>query len=639
MKEVCPIELQPKPMWVVMIQLPDQQPYKDQDNVPEDELQKYIEGAKTKLVNYGYEVERTETTGNVVTVYGKKAELSLSGPKLDPDKRHDKPVEESTKYFMQLDDASRKYSLFANDSIKQAGPQISKQIIDLQNAKGKIPKKKKEIDEIVKSLQNNEVQKAQTIVNEQLVSGSNDPNYGIGVEIHKVVKSAIKKIKRWEKIPYVVEPSTGVTYNPVKHRLECSCKQRPSTMVVLGQDKYKYEIVNPAWTPDEIVNPTWTRVDSSGSHNVKRTLLTKYKVLCMSIPTISILAIVALILCFTRKGDGQEQLHALREDIAQMLGEYSRLSFNDQQQSQTRYVGDSLFQCLEKLTNDVKGFVEKHEEYKDIVSLQELTALSEEQTRLRESDSLAYAKCMELLNTDRLPNLSEWDNLRREPALSKSHVQDLEESYQKKCNEWSSNKENLRTLCLSELGTTDDIRRYLEQFEIEQPIGLKLVNIAEDTSNEDTERLAACELYSKYWPSGNSRLRIKVIKDQLLGITILPTTVSTPSQSQERATTVVADQSGTPLVTPADVEKKILDKPGTIFNALLWDNVKNNGKALYEQYTIADTYKERVEKIIDRAKNKGARKYAAAYTKVTRMKPEQMENKDKLYHLEKALGL
>lgn len=638
-----------KQLWSIDYILPngDRTPYKQ--DIPSDNIKKWIKHVIEYLELNGYDViskledERSfkvtlsckEHTDESLMGSGKRKETQSGNDKVTTvfdvtpsEKKTHFPENKRKKYFLKLNDKSRNYLLFKNYRKKNNyANKISYNLYALEIEIANLKRDSQYVNtanagsEIINHIKNGDIDKAKYAL--KLYLRRTD----VSLDLLNKIESIITDIERQKRIPNVVLNPQDITYNDREHRLECERSICPSSQepIKFNKDYYRYFISAPNWEPENTC-PLHENV-------VRKELLTKYKVAFIATLIVAILAVMIGVKYFIGNGEAAEMCQKYEQKISEMLESCDKLSFNAQNRGHTRYVGDSLFEKLGSLVDEIEKFRNKYNDYKDSLQTEQISEVYNKQQKSKKEDSICYTGCKELLKNFPYDNsLSELPNKIRCQALSQKHYEELEQEYQQ-CHDNYFSESNLRKLCLSEKATTFDIDNYISKFGNLNGLGERLYEIAKDNSKERDERLSACNLYLDSWPRGIRKSKINQIKKQLQ-----------PNKRDMNISTGLA-QPDTVQVLHSDVggqnggNKTKLNAIAQIFNALLWDNVKNNGKVLNEKYDINEQFQTRVNNLIQKANNIGQKKYSDAYRKVYGMKSSQIGQNNRLYCLEKELGL
>lgn len=647
------IQLIPKPKWNVFIQRPDGTMRPFSQGILADDLDYQINTAENYLKDQGLDVDPIirDEESRIVTVVSKRKPIpdiiindtvissqknqtkvadtgeivcqsgpnnnGLSGKNNEFDNSQidifptSDTVSHSEKqmktYYLHLDTESRSFSLFKNCSKKQhLAENISKNIQLLESFKNSGSKVFKEkIGAIISFLRENNSDNAERTLSELLESDKRRqlPKSVNGRKIIDSINSAIKSIEKYRSIVDVVEAPNDVKYNPAEHRLECERLDYPEEQVVLAKDKYEYDILAPSWTLEK---------RSSQKCMVKRKLSVKYKVLGIVVPIAVIFAIILIICNFMGNGETDEKYQSYKKEIAVLLNEYNRLSFNVLTNSNSHYIGDSVFYKLDSLKQQVTEFIESNEEYKDSLYIDDLNSIYNIQAGLKCVDESIYDECIKMLESDNAIDLSRWHNLLSNPVLSKVHFEELNRRHKQKVDsddiesvENSNNiiedaRKTLYQLCLSDNGTVYNIANYFNTYGSDNVLGRKLIEFASRNSLDKTARIKACDLYIYYYPRGRKIDEIRSIKNSLEG------KVEQHRKEQEKE----KDNTSGPKTEEGKTEIK---KATGILKYLGWNYVKDNGKVFHEKCDVKnDNIRKEIEKIIANAQSQTEANYSKA---------------------------
>ena len=462
------IQLMPKPLWNIYIQMPDGQKKPFRNGISDADLSRQIAAAKSYLKGNGWDAEEAEQRNDnthEIVVKGKKAQQYGAGAYSGTRQATlpaigttiDNVNEIKSHYYLYLDPFSKNFSLFKNYSekckLKEEISNCIKQLEDLEKEIGNTRKSK--LKEIITALKEGDADKTKVLWrnwyydDKETTFFSND----LGKRIASETKNAIKSLRRRKQIPKpnVVKRPKDVRYNPQEHRLECERVECPdqNEEIVLGADKYKYIIDQGSinWTPDSKFH---------SNSPVKRTIQNKYKILY------GFVGIVALLICavlfktpFLGNGMKVEDLKSKTKNwITQVKKDYPQ-----------SYCTDSIFNIGDTLNKDWKDATQKDEELKNDSTYMEFVPVFKRQEGFRQNDSVTFERakvCIDQGNFEGYHNLDT-------TVLTQEHKATLDSLEKEKASEIESQKalqeqKELYDKCMGDNGTVSSCEQFLQKY-------------------------------------------------------------------------------------------------------------------------------------------------------------------------------
>lgn len=615
------IALAPKPLWSIDYILPDGSISSyGNGGYPDDAIDIQTDAAKQWLKLMGYDTVKTnkDKKSNKVTLTCEKHIDEFGGyvtkPK-EPSKTDefsdgidDRAIETDCKslvpkrerFYLLLDSKSCNYLLFKNFRKKcEYANQISSSIhaleedIALLKKARKVPKAINASSIIVTYLKDGLIDKAKNAL-ETFPNRTEE-----GWELGKKIDAIIKNLEKHNRIPDVVVNPTDVVYNVEKHRLECERAESPSTKepIKFGKDRYVYYIPNPVWQKEEVWN--------SNENVVNRKLLPKYNVMRFAIPIVAILAIVIIVICLRGNGESVKEYEQYKVNISAMLDNCNQLSYNEQINSYTRYIGDSTFNHLKTLYDNVNNFIKDNKELGDSIkqksSYNDLEWCYNEQSKRREEERIVYDKCCQLLKSSDA-NLNDCQSLLNAPVLSKEHFDELNFIYNQKIDslyedtdkQAINNELNLYNKILSSQGTLEDGKKYMDTYsqvpmngytttermdDVKKKMdnmGTALYNKAMNDKLSKDECINACNRYIQF---KNSFKGLSYLSQITARLRTLKTASPPPSPSNTEVNR---------SLTSSDEGKVQITTLSELFKKLNWDGVKGGVEAFDKKYSLND---------------------------------------------------
>lgn len=578
------IRLIPKPKWSIDINLP--QDNKTHTGILDEELEEEINQIKSEQTVHSSGL--TAFTGGTINM----------------------PEKPKTSYFLRLDINSKKYSLFKKYLTKvNVVQQVKKNLTD----KNKLEPIVTEINKIKQCIQAGDVYNAK-----EALETLNDL-YDAIHQGRNIIQDTIKAIEKGNRIPDVVIAPKDIKYDPTSHRLICERTELPmNESVVLGKDKYKYSIPKPIWNKEEC--------DTNVSI-VNRTLLNKYKIVYWLVGLLALIIIITTTFLFA--GNGKKL-----QDIKDQMSEISTTMSGKYPNS---YCGDSLYSIADSLNNIYMKLASKENGLLEDNIYKVFYNTFGSQSKLKRKDNQVFHEALALFNVP-IENFNQekWDKLSQDfKVLTIEHQDTLKSKFDDRKKQLNRIMETaavkaekeLYDKCMDQNATIllcdNFIQKYPNSSFIEdvkqrkQNLSDALESMLYNACFTANDTIENCKEYLKHFKDSNNQ-RVEKVKGK--------------KRDLENA------QNSEPVKTTSNNVKEKIKNKESLFKALTWENVENEGKKLYSNYDIIKEYKDRTKTIIENAGKAGKKKYNAAYDYAKNRNLQDLAKKDRLYYLEIELN-
>ena len=417
-------------------------------------------------------------------------------------------------------------------------------------------------------------------------NGSNQPQ----TDENKYFLRLNPKSKKYSlfKHPQLIDPKLsdekGIKYDTNTHRLECICDKEPDNKEIkLGKDKFcRYSIPHPKWNKE----PMW----EGPSSFVKRKLQKNTKIL-LGIALVVVVLGAALVVFLIWRNRENVEISILKDTMISQSAQMNTYP--------NSYCGDSLFFKAKETKGQYENLLKDNPQLKDDSVHSEYNKfcnLFAKQSDYRIQDSTIYYQAIDMFESDTIPSqfdLNKWNDLwQKRDVLTKEHHDTLDCRYQN---------------YLQKLEAEANARQQAEED--------ALYNKCMGTN----ATLQDCEKYFAKFKDKNTRhyKDVAEIKEKLS---------QSPYEYRNRNNTQATN-----------IQKEIIRNKDDLFNALTWENVKDNGKGFYEKYKAPEDKKNRVSRLIQKANKAGEAKYREAYEKAKKTRSQEANGKDKIYYIEIGL--
>lgn len=661
------VELKAKyPQWTIKSLMGSQK--LKEESVSGNELEKRIEEWKRFYEGQDLEFEKREDSERIAKLYFVKKQVTTFDTRnprrenvfLDPTRnenvtKSESPKElEKKKWVLQLDEKSKKYSIFKNCEkkaelaieAKQALGRLNSALESFSNIYKNSGKDAKTvdyvkgqighvIDELPEGTNTNlkNARKHYDNVRNKLKNNKLGDNQVV-VTLINCADDAIKTYGACLKIPPAIVTPKNVIYDYKYHRLIVEQEPKPDERMIpeFRKDHYSYSFVKSRlnWADDSDFYAT------KNKHEVVRKLQPRYKFLWFVLPLLVIGAAIAL--CFfviKPHHNGDDKIDPLKSRM---------IAFNDTIQNNYHdcYCGSELLDKGFELKEEFDAFIGDIDKEEDrIKAIQDsvyrvFNGWLTVQDGFKEQDATNYAMLEFLndsINTWNITNEQIWERIKDEtvfnkmiaPPMSKVHTEELMSCYSARLNEETVllNKEKLEELkkaeqkaykrCFEASATTATCDVFLKAYKGKELFLDDFKNVKEKREELDgAERNAEQSAYEACMKESATLQALKAYLSKY----------KNDSRFKDHVTAVNNKRAEMERNSSGDTGSKIIEIKFddnwkmNVFNSLTWEMAIQGQEAYYKKYNLEKgSMQKRANDIIGRATKKKMtmKKYNNAY--------------------------